>query len=75
MTDGTQDKPVSARYRITDEGWVDIREAKPRCRATVPTGGEPEMVVVYQDGTLDVPDGVTIDPYEDYPEMRDEEVH
>lgn len=65
--------PVVATYQVRSDSWVDIREAKPRCRAIVRGGQpEPQTVVVYGDGSIEADPGLDIDPYVDYPDMRNE---
>jgi hypothetical protein len=70
-------KNLAARYEVTGTAWVDIREAKPRCRVKVKDPETRAVVLVGKDGTIDVSGAMRdIDQYEDekYEQLRDEVV-
>lgn len=71
---GPPGKVPVAQYWAEPEWWNDVPEAKPRCRVRVPEGSERLMVRVFADGTIDAPGGVQVDPYENHPTVRDEEI-
>lgn len=62
---------VAARYQAVPDYWVDIPEAKPRCRVQS-KDTETHPVVVFTDGRVQYGDGVEYDDYADTPEMKDE---
>lgn len=67
-------KEVVAQYWAEPDWWNDVPEANPRCRVKVDGSAPRLMVEVHRDGTLNAPEGVLVDTYEDFPLMRDEEV-
>lgn len=71
VPDDPQRAPI-ASYEAREGSWVDVREAKPRCRVRVGKGATPLPVRVFEGGVLDAPDGVEVDYYDDLPHMRDE---
>lgn len=73
VSDYPQHQPI-ATYEAREGSWVDVREAKPRCRVRVDKGAAPLPVRVFEGGVLDAPDGVEVDYYDDWPAMRDEEI-
>lgn len=64
---------VVAQYWAESPWWNDVPEAQPRCRVRVPDGSERKMVRVFADGTMDTPEGVIVDVYEDFPLMTTED--